>query len=193
MKNLLFYIRIRVGRWINWSNRRRRRIQTLSSPALAFEVIHHNLFVLLSTFSFHVTLVDECDRLWVVDSGVTDILGMPAKVKSPSVLVFDLKNDVLIRQFEIPEEQIKPDSFFVNIVSMSRNLSEFFRRRNRCVELSREDSNPKVSVCLRSLHVPLINAILLTTLVCRCGARKVRRTVRLHSRYLRLRNHRARL
>lgn len=48
---------------------------------------------------------------------MTDLLGKPAKLQSPSVLVFDLKHDVLIRQFEIPEEQIKPDSFFVNIVS----------------------------------------------------------------------------
>jgi hypothetical protein len=64
------------------------------------------------------TQVDECDRLWIVDCGVTDLLGAPKKFRNPSVLVFDLNNNgELIRHFEIPENQIKADSFFVNVVS----------------------------------------------------------------------------
>jgi hypothetical protein len=62
-------------------------------------------------------IVDECDRLWAVDSGVTDLLGQTKKYQSPSILVFDLNNSKLLRQFEIPAEQIKSESFFVNIVS----------------------------------------------------------------------------
>lgn len=65
-------------------------------------------------------IADECDRLWVVDSGVTDILGKPEQIQSPSILIFNLKTNQLIRRFEIPSNQIKSDSFFVNIVSLSR-------------------------------------------------------------------------
>ncbi|KAG5680008.1 hypothetical protein PVAND_009541 [Polypedilum vanderplanki] len=60
--------------------------------------------------------VDECDRLWIVDCGLTNLLGTPKKFRNPSLLVFDLNNDgTLIRRFEIPENQIKADSFFVNV------------------------------------------------------------------------------
>lgn len=75
----------------------------------------------VNTFFLHsispISSVDECDRLWVVDSGMTDLLGQPTKMQSPSVLVFDLHTNELVRRFEIPTSQIKADSFFVNIVS----------------------------------------------------------------------------
>jgi hypothetical protein len=70
------------------------------------------------TLSISLSAVDECDRLWIVDCGLTDLLGATKKFRNPSVLVFDLNNNgALIRRFEIPENQIKADSFFVNVVS----------------------------------------------------------------------------
>lgn len=90
-----------------------------SSQASAFEVIHHNLheFFMLTASHFHVNTADECDRLWVVDSGMVDLLGKPKKVQSPAVFIFNLNTNQLIRRFEIPEKQIKSESFFVNVVS----------------------------------------------------------------------------
>ena len=71
-----------------------------------------------SFLSFCSILVDECDRLWVVDSGLSDLLGQPEKFQNPSVFIIDLKTSKLIRRFEIPENQKKADSFFVNVVSL---------------------------------------------------------------------------
>lgn len=48
---------------------------------------------------------------------MTDLLGQPTKLQSPSILVFNLNTNELIKRFEIPKDQIKPNSFFVNIVS----------------------------------------------------------------------------
>jgi hypothetical protein len=49
---------------------------------------------------------------------MSDLLGAPKKLQNPSVFIFDLNTDKLIRRFEIPANQIKSDSFFVNIVSV---------------------------------------------------------------------------
>jgi hypothetical protein len=69
---------------------------------------------IISTFRIRV---DECDRLWVMDSGLADILGAPKQWAPNSIAIFDLKTDTLIRRFVIPEDQVKEDSFFANIVS----------------------------------------------------------------------------
>jgi hypothetical protein len=73
--------------------------------------------LVLTQSHFHVNTADECDRLWVVDSGMTDLLGKPTKIQSPSVFIFNLNTNQLIRHFEIPANQMKPESFFVNVVS----------------------------------------------------------------------------
>lgn len=64
---------------------------------------------------------DECDRLWVVDSGLSDLLGKTEKFESPSIFIFDLTTSKLIRRFEIPEKQIKPETFFVNVYVDAQN------------------------------------------------------------------------
>lgn len=68
---------------------------------------------IISTFRIRV---DECDRLWVVDTGLADILGDPKQLSPPSLLIFDLNTDRLIRRYEIPSESIDDDSFFANII-----------------------------------------------------------------------------
>uniref|UniRef100_A0A146LMT8 Protein yellow n=1 Tax=Lygus hesperus TaxID=30085 RepID=A0A146LMT8_LYGHE len=59
---------------------------------------------------------DECDRLWVMDSGLNDILENPALLSPPKILVFDLKTDKLLRVYPLQSGDIKEDSFFANIV-----------------------------------------------------------------------------
>jgi len=73
----------------------------------------------ISTFRIQV---DVCDRLWVLDTGLADILGSPKQITPNSILVFDLKTDTLLRRFTIPADQTKEDSFFANIVSMHRRI-----------------------------------------------------------------------
>lgn len=61
--------------------------------------------------------VDACDRLWVMDTGLADILGTPNLVSKPSLVVFDLNTDKLIRRYEFKPSDLKEDSFFANVVS----------------------------------------------------------------------------
>ncbi|XP_037820661.1 L-dopachrome tautomerase yellow-f2, partial [Lucilia sericata] len=68
---------------------------------------------IISTFRIHA---DHCDRLWVLDTGLADILGEGKQVTGNAIVIFDLKTDKLIRRFNIPKEQIKQDSFFANII-----------------------------------------------------------------------------
>lgn len=52
--------------------------------------------------------VDSCNRLWVVDQGVKDLLG--AIICQPKLLIFNLENDQLLRRYEFPEDQIESAS-----------------------------------------------------------------------------------
>lgn len=63
---------------------------------------------------------DECDRLWVMDTGVEDRLGTLTQLTQPAIFIYDLTTDKLIRRYVIPENQRVEDprrSYFVNIVS----------------------------------------------------------------------------
>ncbi|XP_049840584.1 protein yellow-like [Schistocerca gregaria] len=61
--------------------------------------------------------VDACDRLWVMDTGVDDILGNTSHVTPPKLMVFDLKTDKLLREFRFKQELYKDSSFFANVVA----------------------------------------------------------------------------
>lgn len=78
------------------------------------DILEKNNQTIISTFR---VMADECDRLWVMDSGLADILGSPKQWAPNSIAVFDLNTDKLIRRFIIPADQVKEDSFFANIVS----------------------------------------------------------------------------
>lgn len=69
---------------------------------------------IISTFRVDV---DACDRLWVIDTGLADILGNPKQIAQPAIVVFDLKTDKLLRRYELKPTDSKEDSFFANIVS----------------------------------------------------------------------------
>jgi hypothetical protein len=68
---------------------------------------------IVSTFRVKV---DACDRLWVMDTGLADILGEGKQVSPQAILVFDLKTDRLIRRYNLKPTDYKEDSFFANIV-----------------------------------------------------------------------------
>lgn len=58
---------------------------------------------------------DACGRLWVLDTGVANLLGDVQVLAPTQLLVYDLHNDNLLRRFSIPKDQIKEKSFFANI------------------------------------------------------------------------------
>lgn len=45
------------------------------------------------------SFVDACDRLWFVDTGS---LEYSRRIQLPSIWIFDLNTDTLIRRFDIP-------------------------------------------------------------------------------------------
>lgn len=68
---------------------------------------------IISTFRVRA---DECDRLWVLDTGLANILDSPQKVAPDAIVVYDLNTDQLITRYEIPKDQTKEDTFFANVV-----------------------------------------------------------------------------
>lgn len=69
---------------------------------------------------------DECDRLWMLDTGVADVWGNYDVVAPPAIVIFDLKTDRLIKRFVIPEENIKDTTFFANIVSTTTHSDSVY-------------------------------------------------------------------
>lgn len=67
----------------------------------------------ISTFRVRA---DKCDRLWVLDTGLNDITGTnPQPLAPPTLVVYNLRDDTVMRKFAIPEDQRTQDSFFANI------------------------------------------------------------------------------
>ncbi|XP_045477226.1 protein yellow [Harmonia axyridis] len=69
---------------------------------------------------------DQCDRLWVLDTGTSDLLGDTKILAQPRISVYNLKNDTLIRQYVIPKDQLKEESFLANIVVEVVNCEDTF-------------------------------------------------------------------
>lgn len=68
---------------------------------------------IVSVFRLHV---DVCDRLWVLDQGLSQIMGNGRVIKGYSVYVYDLHTDQLIKEYLIPKELLREFSFMANIV-----------------------------------------------------------------------------
>lgn len=67
---------------------------------------------IVSTFRVRA---DRCNRLWVLDTGLADILGNPEQQVPPALIVYDLTNDRMLRKYVIPADQRTADSLFANI------------------------------------------------------------------------------
>lgn len=79
----------------------------------------HTLSTVISAYRLQV---DKCDRLWVVDNGLENILENRIEILRPALVIFDLNENRLLRRYNLPYEQIKHnmvDTFFANIVSNS--------------------------------------------------------------------------
>lgn len=64
---------------------------------------------------------DECNRLWVMDSGQVEVTIKPKQVCPPTLFIFDLNTDELVLRYPIPQEFIKQDSLYSNIRVDVRN------------------------------------------------------------------------
>lgn len=69
---------------------------------------------------------DKCGRLWVLDTGVVDLLGDTKVLAATQLLVYDLHNDNLLRRFPFPADQVKKDSFFANIAIEDGDCEDTF-------------------------------------------------------------------
>lgn len=69
-----------------------------------------------SIISVFRVYVDPCDRLWVMDTGLVDILGSPNQIAGPSLVIFDLNTDRLLHRYFFKVADMKEDSFFANVI-----------------------------------------------------------------------------
>lgn len=61
--------------------------------------------------------VDKCDRLWVMDTGTTNIISSIQQLCPPKLMVFDLKTNTLLRKYILPTTQVFEGSLFSNIAT----------------------------------------------------------------------------
>lgn len=79
---------------------------------------------IVSTFKIRA---DRCGRLWVLDSGFTDVLEKIKQLVKPRLLIYDLKSDQLIRSYTIPDSQLdKNENGFVNIAIEDEDCQNTF-------------------------------------------------------------------
>lgn len=56
--------------------------------------------------SVYRSRVDKCDRLWMVDTGNLEYPSGSIQVQPPSLWIFDLNTDTLVRRAEIPTANV---------------------------------------------------------------------------------------
>ncbi|KAK7602175.1 hypothetical protein V9T40_009616 [Parthenolecanium corni] len=61
--------------------------------------------------------VDICDRLWVADRGIINILTTRDKIHDAKIVGYDLKTDRVFKQHSLPDDAINVNSFFGNILA----------------------------------------------------------------------------
>lgn len=66
-----------------------------------------------NVFRLHV---DVCDRLWLVDTGLIEILGKREVVHDAKIVAYDLNTNRLVKEFVLPRSLIKEDTFLANII-----------------------------------------------------------------------------
>lgn len=69
---------------------------------------------------------DQCGRLWVLDTGVADLLGDTRVYSSAQLIIYDLHNDALLRRYQIPKDQVTSDSFLANIAVEDENCDDSY-------------------------------------------------------------------
>uniref|UniRef100_A0AAG5DSA2 Protein yellow n=1 Tax=Anopheles atroparvus TaxID=41427 RepID=A0AAG5DSA2_ANOAO len=69
---------------------------------------------------------DRCGRLWVLDTGVEELLGNTTISSPTSLLVYDLHNDNLLRRYSFPADHLKENSFYANIAVEDTDCEDTF-------------------------------------------------------------------
>lgn len=69
---------------------------------------------------------DRCGRLWVLDSGKIGSLENDTVKNPPSIIVYDLKTDNLLRKYFIPDDQVKLETGFANIAVEDRDCQNTY-------------------------------------------------------------------
>ncbi|XP_046674206.1 protein yellow-like [Homalodisca vitripennis] len=71
--------------------------------------------------------VDECDRLWVLDSGTVGIGNTTQQVCPYAYHVFDLRTNKRIRKYQLKDDDINADTFIANIaVDVGKTCDDTF-------------------------------------------------------------------
>uniref|UniRef100_A0A8D8Q8T8 Protein yellow n=1 Tax=Cacopsylla melanoneura TaxID=428564 RepID=A0A8D8Q8T8_9HEMI len=73
--------------------------------------------------SVYRTQIDECGRLWVLDTGKLDTFtATPRKLCSPQIVVYDLhRGDKVILRYRFPDSQLEENSLLITIAVDTRN------------------------------------------------------------------------
>lgn len=66
--------------------------------------------------SVYRTAIDECSRLWVIDSGVVNATVKLNPICPPKIVAYNLKTNRRIFSYEFPMDQVKEDSLHSNII-----------------------------------------------------------------------------
>lgn len=66
--------------------------------------------------SVYRTFIDDCKRIWLIDSGIVNATVSLNQICPPKIVAFDLLTDELLVRYDIPPSQVKEDSLHSNIV-----------------------------------------------------------------------------
>ncbi|XP_065366831.1 major royal jelly protein 1 [Calliphora vicina] len=69
--------------------------------------------VLVSVYRLRL---DSCNRLWVLDAGISRSLEDYEKTCPPKILVFDLKTNQVVRRIDFPAGVLRGESLFTNLI-----------------------------------------------------------------------------
>ncbi|XP_078041837.1 dopaminechrome tautomerase [Augochlora pura] len=66
--------------------------------------------------SVYRSVIDKCNRLWVIDSGIMTSIDDFTPVCTPKLMIFDLQTDQLVRMYVFPREVLRPNSLLTNLI-----------------------------------------------------------------------------
>lgn len=69
--------------------------------------------VLISVYRMRI---DSCNRLWLLDAGVSRSLEDYEITCPPKILIIDLNTDQVVRRVDFPKEILRGESLFTNLV-----------------------------------------------------------------------------
>nr|QHN70683.1 yellow-f4 [Limenitis arthemis astyanax] len=93
-------------------------ISSNKSPALRPFKNSHNLI------SVYRPRIDACDRLWMVDTGLLEIPGNRTQVKQPSIVVYDLKTNTQIINYDLKKSDLINERSSGGLTSITVDVTE---------------------------------------------------------------------